>query len=115
MDKYNLGKIGTSKTELLTSEITTNGTYNLNDSVKNYKLILVKVRTYTTANNNNVTMLIDTDDITTTDGENCWIIYVESSRYVGFNFTNGYEKITVYNVVGTGGTSVAITNIIGIN
>ena len=114
--KYNLGNVGgISKTNLLNSEISSTGIYDLNDSVKNYSFILVTVRSYVESNSNNTTMLIDTDDITTTAEQNDWITIVALNRYIGFNFTNGYEKITVNDVGNAADSSVAITKIIGIN
>ena len=116
MDKYNLGTIqtGITKTELWNGTLNTAGTtITLNDSVKNYKFIYLYFYTYSSTNHNSITMVIDTDDINISDAENAFLSSISKGniKYFGFNFTNGYNKLTAYNIYGT----FELRRIVGIN
>lgn len=94
------------------------GTYELTDSVKNYDLIKILFMMYNTTNKNQDILSIDTDDIYLTDGNNSFIKTMNtggtSSRYIGINFTNGFDKITINQMNNITGSNVAITKIIGV-
>ena len=101
--RYNLGNLGIEKVTLYDASVSgdftgTGTTKDLYDDVRNYDYILITTWTYSENNHNGKTMLIPTCLINTTDGENAWIIYMggNSSRYIGFNFTNGYDKLMIY-------------------
>lgn len=93
------------------------GNYELVDSVKNYDEIYVKFRLFTDTNLHINTMLINTKDINMDDIDNAFLCaeYTGNYRYIGFNFKNGYNKITVNSVSNDSSSSVAITKIIGIH
>lgn len=114
MVKYNLGSVqqGVAKVELLNHPISSIGAHDINDSVKNYKFILVTGKLGNTKNINQMSTLINTDIINTTSGVNAWLIYLSDSAYVGFNFINGFNKITINEV---GNINCEIISIIGIN
>ena len=115
--KYNLGTVqqGISKTELWRGSFAdSQQTITLNDSVKNYKFIYLYFITYNESNHNSITFLIDTDDINNADGVNAFVAALTATaqdyRYFGFNFLNGFDKLTTENV-----QNCTLKRIVGIN
>ena len=110
---------GFSKTTLFEGEANTAGTtYDLNDSVKNYDIILLKTQ-FTANNNLNIeSMLLNTDDIDMQFANNAFIKTFASGtsaiRYIGFNFSKGYDKLTINSIQNNNSSNSAITKIIGI-
>ena len=109
---------GFNKTTLFEGEANTSGTtYDLSDSVKNYDMILAKIRFYNNDDLNQDTFIIDVDDINNASN-NAFVRSFTSGtsdiRDIGFNFSQGYNKISINWVHNSMNSDISITKIIGI-
>ena len=119
-NSYINNTVGFTKTLLFEGSAGETGvTYDLNDSIKNYDLILIKAGFNAESNPHYKTMLIDTDDIDSSKTQNEFLftrtLLNDTTRLIGFNFSQGYDKLTIWTVKASDSTeSIAITKIIGI-
>ena len=119
-NSYINNTVGFTKTLLFEGSAGETGvTYDLNDSIKNYDLILIKAGFNAESNPHYKTMLIDTDDIDSSKTQNEFLftrtLLNDTTRLIGFNFSQGYDKLTIWTVKASDSTeNIAITKIIGI-